>query len=329
MLSYALNTKLNLNKKRHIKMANEFDIFGVSVNDLDTGDKQGSGGSDLYSPKPDQGQDGTYRSLIRFLPNIKNPRKPYVRKFVYWLEDSEGNGFYADSPSTVGDKCPVQDLFFKLRNSESAVDKKMSEGLKRREVFYSLVQIVKDPQNRDLEGQIKVFKFGYKIKAKIDEELNPQFDQPTQIFDPFEGKNFELVISKKGGYPNYDSCKFQGSKTSMVIGGESVSDTAEGRKVILDYLKDAPDLTNFDYKAWTEEQRTKIMNVLSKINSPGTSIGTLANSARNSQKASTQSSADKVNESLTDSLGSDTMDAPTDPGSGGDDFDEFINGLDL
>ena len=310
-------------------MANEFDIFGVSVNDLDTGDKQGSGGSDLYSPKPDQGQDGTYRSLIRFLPNIKNPRKPYVRKFVYWLEDSEGNGFYADSPSTVGDKCPVQDLFFKLRNSESAVDKKMSEGLKRREVFYSLVQIVKDPQNRDLEGQIKVFKFGYKIKAKIDEELNPQFDQPTQIFDPFEGKNFELVISKKGGYPNYDSCKFQGSKTSMVIGGESVSDTAEGRKVILDYLKDAPDLTNFDYKAWTEEQRTKIMNVLSKINSPGTSIGTLANSARNSQKASTQSSADKVNESLTDSLGSDTMDAPTDPGSGGDDFDEFINGLDL
>ena len=310
-------------------MANEFDIFGVSVNDLDTGDKQGSGGSDLYSPKPDQGQDGTYRSLIRFLPNIKNPRKPYVRKFVYWLEDSEGNGFYADSPSTVGDKCPVQDLFFKLRNSESAVDKKMSEGLKRREVFYSLVQIVKDPQNRDLEGQIKVFKFGYKIKAKIDEELNPQFDQPTQIFDPFEGKNFELVISKKGGYPNYDSCKFQGSKTSMVIGGESVSDTAEGRKVILDYLKDAPDLTNFDYKAWTEEQRTKIMNVLSKINSPGTSIGTLANSARNSQKASTQSSADKVNESLTDSLGSDTMDAQTDPGSGGDDFDEFINGLDL
>ncbi len=310
-------------------MANEFDIFGVSVNDLDTGDKQGSGGSDLYSPKPDQGQDGTYRSLIRFLPNIKNPRKPYVRKFVYWLEDSEGNGFYADSPSTVGDKCPVQDLFFKLRNSESAVDKKMSEGLKRREVFYSLVQIVKDPQNRDLEGQIKVFKFGYKIKAKIDEELNPQFDQPTQIFDPFEGKNFELVISKKGGYPNYDSCKFQGSKTSMVIGGESVSDTAEGRKVILDYLKDAPDLTNFDYKAWTEEQRTKVMNVLSKINSPGTSIGTLVNSAKDSQKASTQSSADKVNESLTDSLGSDTMDAQTDSESGGDDFDEFINGLDL
>jgi hypothetical protein len=311
-------------------MANEFDIFSIGVNDLDTGDKQGSGGSDLYSPKPDQGQDGTYRSLIRFLPNIKNPRKPYVRKFVYWLEDREGNGFYADSPSTVGEKCPVQDMFFKLRNSESAVDKKMSETLKRREVFYSLVQIVKDPQNRDLEGQIKVFKFGYKIKAKIDEELNPQFDEPTQIFDPFEGKNFELVLSKKGGYPNYDSCKFQGSKSSMTIAGESVSDTNEGRKKILDYLKNAPDLGNFDYKPWNDEQRTKIMNILGQFSSPGSSISAITNStpkaATPAPKPASKPAPSPIEEdsfSRNDDFEAESAEA------GGDDFDDFINGLDL
>lgn len=310
-------------------MANEFDIFSVGVNDLDTGDRQGTGGSDLYSPKPDQGQDGTYRSLIRFLPNIKNPRKPYVRKFVYWLEDREGNGFYADSPSTVGEKCPVQDMFFKLRNSESAVDKKMSEGLKRREVFYALVQIVKDPQNRDLEGQIKVFKFGYKIKAKIDEELNPQFDEPTQIFDPFEGKNFELVLTKKGGYPNYDSCKFQGSKTAMTIKGEAVTNSDEGRKAILEYLKDAPDLGNFDYKSWTDEQRTKIMNVLSQFSSPGSSIGTLMGSAPKSSGKPAQAKAAPVMEESYNEPQTDPgyEDAPQE--AGGDDFDDFINGLDL
>jgi hypothetical protein len=311
-------------------MANEFDIFSVSVNDLDTGDRQGSGGSDLYSPRPDQGQDGTYRSLIRFLPNIKNPRKPYVRKFVYWLEDREGNGFYADSPSTVGEKCPVQDLFFKLRNSESAVDKKMSEGLKRREVFYALVQIVKDPQNRDLEGQIKVIKFGYKIKAKIDEELNPQFDEPTQIFDPFEGKNFELVISKKGGYPNYDSCKFQGSKSAMTIKGDAVSDTDEGRKVILDYLKDAPDLGNFDYKSWNDEQRNKIMNVLSQFGSPGSSIGAITGSAPKAAPKAAPKPQPKVEEAE-DSFESESNFDSSDSSdsAGGDDFDDFINGLDL
>ena len=277
-------------------MANEFDIFNVSVKDLDTGDRPASMGSDLYTPKPDQGQDGTYRSLIRFLPNIKNPRKPFVRKFVYWLEDRDGNGFYADSPSTVGDKCPVQDMFFKLRNSESAVDKKMSEGLKRREVFYALVQIVKDPQNRDLEGQVKVFKFGYKIKTKIDEELNPQFDEPTQVFDPFEGKNFELVISKKGGYPNYDSCKFHGNRSALELEGNAVTDSDESRKAILEFLNDSPDLGNFEYKPWNDEQRNKVMGVLSQFSSPGSSIETVTKSQPKAEPKKTEAAAVKVTE---------------------------------
>ncbi len=307
-------------------MANEFDIFSVSVKDLDTGDRPQTT-SDLYTPKPDQGSDGTYRSLIRFLPNVKNPRKPFVRKYVYWLEDRDGNGFYADSPSTVGDKCAVQDMFFKLRNSESAVDKKMSEGLKRREVFYALVQIVKDPQNRDLEGQIKVMKFGYKIKTKIDEELNPQFDEPTQVFDPFEGKNFELVISKKGGYPNYDSCKFQGSRSPMSIGGEDVTSDDAGRTAILDYIKDAPDLGNFDYRPWTDEQRNKVMGVLSQFSNPGSSIDTVTARQAPAAPAATKAAAAKVTE--TSAPTTTATATKTEDSSKGDDFDDFINGLDL
>ena len=310
-------------------MANEFDIFSVSVKDLDTGDRPAPS-SDLYTPKPDQGQDGTYRSLIRFLPNVKNPRKPFVRKYVYWLEDRDGNGFYADSPSTVGDKCPVQDMFFKLRNSESAVDKKMSEGLKRREAFYALVQIVKDPQNRDLEGQIKVMKFGYKIKAKIDEELNPQFDEPTQVFDPFEGKNFELVISKKGGYPNYDSSKFQGSRTAMAISGESVTTDDAGRTAILGYIKDAPELGNFDYRPWTDEQRNKVMGVLSQFSNPGSSIDTVTRKQAAPSPAKSEKAAASVTETaVAGSASPAATETKSEDSSKGDDFDDFINGLDL
>lgn len=306
---------------------NEFDIFSVGVNDLDTGEKQKSGVSDLYTPKPDQGQDGVYRSLIRFLPNPKNPRKPFIRKYVYWLEDREGNGFYADSPSTVGDKCPVQDMFFKLRNSESAVDKKMSENLKRREVYYALVQIVKDPQNRDLEGQVKVYKFGYKIKTKIDEELNPQFDEPTQVFDPFEGKNFELVISKKGGYPNYDSSKFQGSKSPMSLNGDPVNDSNESRKEILDYLNNSPDLNNFDYQPWDDEKRSKVMNVLSQYSSPGSSIETITQQKNPApSKAKTETVADKVNEAPQQTEEKQESESST---GGDDNLDDFISGLDL
>jgi len=307
-------------------MANEFDIFSVSVKDLDTGDRPAPS-SDLYTPKPDQGTDGTYRSLIRFLPNVKNPRKPFVRKYVYWLEDRDGNGFYVDSPSTVGEKCAVQDMFFKLRNSESAVDKKMSEGLKRREVFYALVQIVKDPQNRDLEGQVKIMKFGYKIKTKIDEELNPQFDEPTQVFDPFEGKNFELVISKKGGYPNYDSCKFQGSKSAMTINEEAVTSDDAGRTAILDFIKDAPELANFDYRPWNDEQRNKVMGVLSQFSNPGSSIETVTKKQAAPEPVKAAAAASTVTEAARSTA--PPVETTTDDSSKGDDFDDFINGLDL
>ena len=83
---------------------NEFDIFSMSVDDLEVKETRQTG-SDLYRPKPDNGKNGMYESLIRFLPNLKNPRKPYVRKYTYWLEDSDGKGFSVDSPSTIGEKC--------------------------------------------------------------------------------------------------------------------------------------------------------------------------------------------------------------------------------
>jgi len=298
---------------------NEFNIFDLNVKDLDTGEDN-KGGSDLYTPKPDQGVDGVYKSLIRFLPNPKNPRKPFIRKFVYWLEDSDGNGSYYDSPSTVGDKCPVQDMFFKLRNSDSAVDKKASESLKRKEVYYALVQIIKDPQKPDLEGQIKIYKFGYKIKTKIDEELNPPFGEPVQIFDPFEGKNFELIISKKAGYPNYDSCKFQGSTSAMMLDGKVVDDSPESRKAIMEYLNEAPELSSFDYKPWTNEQHSKVMNILSQYTSPGASIEKVTSPKQESVQATPKQETPLMNDTT-----NEASNVESDEGG----LDDFINGLDL
>jgi len=296
-------------------LEDEFSIFGLSVEDLDTGDDKQTT-SDLYKPSPDNGKNGVYESLIRFLPNVKNPRKPYIRKYVYWLEDSEGKGFYVDSPSTVGDKCPVQDMFFKLRNSESAIDKKNSEQLKRKEVYYALIQVVDDANSTDDVGKVKVWRFGYKIKQKIDDELNPKYDEPTQVFDVFEGKNFELNISKLGGFPNYDSCKFQSKIKPMKIGGEDVTDSAEGRKAILEYLGAAPDLSNFDYKPWDEDTRKRVEGVLSKFTSPGSAVKKVTNTE--STKAKATKPADET---------AKTVNVESDEDAG--DLDDFINGLDL
>jgi hypothetical protein len=306
-------------------MANEFDIFNLGVNDIDTYSREASGGSDLFKPTADQGKDGTYKALVRFVPNPKNPQKSIIRKFVYWLEDGSGNGGYYDSPSTVGEKCPVQDLFFKLRNSESAVDKKMAEKLKRREIFYSLIQIIKDPNNSDLEGSIKIFKYGYKIKEKIDAELNPEFDEPTQVFDLFEGKNFEMIITKQAGYNNYDSSKFQGKRTSMLVNGNAVEKDAEGRKQILDYLNAAPSLDSFDYKPWDDATRAKIEEILNQYRSPGSAISTVSKKAETSMDSSFDNFGLSESKSAKPAASAPAASASEES----DDLDEFLKGLDI
>ena len=290
----------------------EFDIFNLGVGDIETYKPKESGGSDLYKPTADQGKDGTYRALVRFVPNPKNPSKSIVRKYIYWLEDGNGNGSYYDSPSTVGDTCPVQDLFFKLRNSDSAVDRKMSENLKRREVFYSLLQIIKDPNNPDMEGKVKVFKYGYKVKQKIDEELNPQFDTPTQVFDIFEGKNFELVITKQGGYNAYDSSKFQGKTSAMTVSGKEIENNAGDKQKVMDLLSEAPDLSAFDYKKWDDDTRNKVEGLLQQYRSPGSAKAVVSS-------PSTSTSAPKA----------EVKEKTTSVESESSDLNDFLEGLDL
>lgn len=256
-----------------------FDIFNLGVKDIPTGNEEKKE-SVFYRPSADKGgKDGIYRALIRFLPNPVNPQKSLVRKFVYWLEDAEGNAAYYDCPSTVGDKSPIQDTFFKLRKSESAADQKMAEKLKRREVYYSLVQIIKDPNDPELDGKIKIFKFGYKIKQKIDEELTPQFDEPTQVFDLYNGKNFELTISKQGGFNNYDSSKFQGSKSRIKLNGEELGNTEADKANMLEYLNSAPKLDEVEYKPWDDETRAKVHSILNQFRSPGDAIETITNTS--------------------------------------------------
>jgi hypothetical protein len=312
-------------------MAKEFDIFNLSVDDIDSYKRSESKGSDLYKPTADQGKDGVYTSLVRFVPNPKNPQKSIVRKFVYWLEDGEGKGAYYDSPSTIGEKCPVQDLFFKLRNSESAVDKKMAEKLKRREIYYSLVQIIKDPQNPDMEGEVKVFKYGYQIKQKIDEELNPQFDEPCQVFDLFEGKNFELKVTKSAGYNSFTASKFQGKRTAISVEGSFMANNGDDRKKIMEYLKEVPELDSFDFKPWDDSTRASVERILDNYRSPGSAIG---NVSKGGKKEESYSSFDDLNFDDAKPAPAPKKESPKpvaeeSASDDGDDLNDFLNGLDI
>ena len=294
-------------------MANkeQLDIFNLSVEDVET-HKQEDKKSDLYKPKAADGKDGTYKALIRFVPNPQNPRKSLVRKLVYWLTDMDNNGTLVDSPSTVGDKCPIQQMFFRLRKSESAVDRKMAEKLKRREQFYAIIKVLKDPQNPEMEGQYKIFKFGRKIKIKIDEEMMPNFGEPTQVFDLFDGKNFELVITKQGEFNNYDTCKFSSKHSPIMINNVEMENTADNRKLIKEDLDTAPELAPFDYKPWDDELTSKVQNILNQYRSPGDHIENIVKTP--------------VTETKKEEAPKTTAKAAT---GDSDDLDSFLNDLDI
>ena len=299
----------------------EFDIFNLSVSDVETHEtKSANSTNEIYKPSADDGKDGTYKALIRFVPNPTNPRNSLVKKYVHWLTDANGDGRLIDSPSTVGDKCPIADAFFKLRKSDSAVDRKMSDKLKRREQYYSLIKIVKDPQNPELDGTYKVFKFGYKIKEKIEEETKPAFGEPTQIYDLFEGKNFELIITRQGEYNNYDKSKFSASTSPIDMSGTPAERDKETMETIKAELEAAPSLKGYDYQAWDEDTRTFVNDVLRMYLNPGDSIAQITSVPKAAPKAAPK--AEPVAETISSNSESTAVKSE-------DDLDSFLNDLDI
>jgi hypothetical protein len=301
----------------------DFDIFNLGVEDVETHAQQVStSANEVYKPTADDGKDGTYKALIRFVPNPANPRNSLIQKYVHWLVDSNGDGKIVDSPSTVGEKCPIADVFWKLRKSDSAVERKASDKLKRRQQYYALIKIIKDPQNPDLEGTYKVFKFGYKLKEKIDAELKPDFGEPTQVFDLFEGKNFELIITRQGEYNNYDKSKFSASRSAIIMNGEPAERNKETMEAIKNELNGAPDLSLYDYQPWDEDTREFVNNVLRMYLSPGNSIEKVAPSASSKNSAKKEPARAVAND--LDEPDYDTTSVSTD-----DDLDSFLNDLDI
>lgn len=310
----------------------EFDIFNLSVTDVDTHETAtASSTNDVYKPTADQGKDGTYKALIRFVPNPANPRNSLVKKYVHWLTDASGEGKLVDSPTSIGEKCPIADAFFKLRKSDSAVDRKMSEKLKRREQYYALIKVIKDPQFPENDGTYKIFKFGYKIKEKIDEELKPAFGEPTQVFDLFEGKNFELIITRQGDFNNYDKSKFSASRSAINIDGKTAEKTKEVMSTIKAELDKAPSLEPYEYKPWDDEARDFVNSILRQYLNPGSAMDEIVNTKKAATKA--KPAAAQVEES-SDDFDFDTTSAPATSASASsvdssDDLDAFLNDLDI
>lgn len=270
-----------------------FDIFSLDNEDFLKPEVQtGTGDSNLYKPYPELGKDGVYKALIRFLPNVANPKKSKIHKYYVWLKDPvDSSNFVADCPSTVGKKSILKDIFWKLKNSPSAKDQELAKSFSRKEDYYSLIQVVKDPNKPELEGKIMVFKFGKKVADLIEQQIKPEYGSPCNPYDLFEGKNFGIHVRKVGDWNNYDLCQFVGEKGPVSIDGTPVEKTEADQKRIVEYLKAGPQdlVEKYDYKEWSEEDREKIMSIIRNLVPDGRMVSEIFSGSPDSKSSSSSS----------------------------------------
>jgi len=275
------------------------DIFNLDAESLVTPvKKEGSKDLEFYKPYPEDGKDGVYKSLIRFVPNASEPTKSKINKYYVNLQDpSTGNGFSVDCPSTVGKKSVLKDIFWKLKNSHSAADQELAKSFSRKEDYYSLIQIVQDKNRPETEGKIMIFKFGKKLNDMIEAQIKPEYGAPANPFDLFEGKLFSVHARKVGEWNNYDLCSFVGEKGPIEIDGKKMEKNQEDMDAIVEYLKTGPqNLASFDYKDWDNETTEKVMSIIRNTVPDGRLVNEIIAGAGLSTNSSDAAPATKSNE---------------------------------
>jgi hypothetical protein len=159
---------------------------------------------------------------IRFLPSPDSEDLPWAR---IWNHGFRGPGgwYIENSLTTIGLKDPVSEMNSQLWASGSDDDKKIARDRKRKVSYISNIYVVSDPKNPQNEGKVFLFRYGKKIFEKIQEAMNPQFqdEKPMNPFDFWNGATFKLKIRQVEGYTNYDRSEF--AAPSALLGGDDAA----------------------------------------------------------------------------------------------------------
>jgi hypothetical protein len=183
--------------------------------------KETSSNEDDRFWQPEVDKAGNGYAVIRFLPAPQNEELPWVR---IWNHGFQGPGgwYIENSLTTLNQQDPVSEMNSKLWNSGNDKDKEIVRQRKRRLTYIANIYIVKDPAHPENEGKVFLYKFGKKIFDKINEKMNPQFDdeKPLNPFDLWAGANFKVKIRKVEGYRNYDKSEFEDSSPVLDDDGD-------------------------------------------------------------------------------------------------------------
>lgn len=193
------------------------DFFDKVSKVMKSSEKKFVGEDDNTYWQPTIGKDGNGYAVVRFLPAPADEDVPFI---IYYDHGFKGpGGWYIErSRTSLGEDDPVTEHNSLLWDSGEAGKKlvqgdgsKERPGRKRRKHFVSNILVINDPAKPECNGKVYRYKYGTKIYEKLNAAMHPVFPGVAKInpFDPYEnGANFNIRITIKDGYLNYDHSSF-------------------------------------------------------------------------------------------------------------------------
>ena len=167
----------------------------------------------IWTPMFDK-EKGFGHAKVRFLPAPDGEDFPYVTTYSHGFKGSSGKWYIENSLSTLKRKDPVGEMNSRLWNSGIESDKQVARAYKRRTNLFANVLIIDDPMRPELNGTVKLYRYGPMIQKILEAAMFPQFetDAPVNPFDPWAGADFEIRIVGKqlnnAVVPNYEKSFF-------------------------------------------------------------------------------------------------------------------------
>lgn len=192
--------------------------FGALKSKIEADKRGASFGDDrIWAPEVDKAGNGF--AVIRFLPQKDGEDMPFVRMYSHGFKVG-AKWFIANCPTTIGGVCPVCEANSELWNTGLKTEQDIVRKRKRNMSYYSNILVISDKAHPENEGKVFLFRYGAKIFAKIQEAINPEFEDEVSMnpFDFWEGADFALKIRQVEGYKNYDKSAFQ--KPTPLFGGD-------------------------------------------------------------------------------------------------------------
>lgn len=165
-----------------------------------------SGIKDILKFKPGNSYE------VRLLPNLKSPEKTFHHYYTYgWESFATGQYINVVSRQTIGERDPISETTYRLRQHGTPEEKAKAEKIYRREQWLVNAYVVNDPTESENNDTCKIIRYGRQLhKVVFDAIEGEDADQfGARVFDLSDkGCNFRIRCDKQGDYPSYVASKF-------------------------------------------------------------------------------------------------------------------------